>query len=69
MKLDSEKIKIAMARKCMTRKELAKAYGCTVPHVDALLRGKKAQPATVGKLARALGVDVLEILEREEKDC
>ena len=31
----------------------------------AMISGKSAKPATIGRIARALGVDVTEILETE----
>ena len=63
MKLDSKKVQLAWARSEMTTTQLASKYGCTQQSMTALLNRTKVNPVTAGKLARALGVDVTEILE------
>ncbi len=47
----------------MTRKELAAASGMPTHSLDNVLRGRNVRPATLGKVARALGVDVEELME------
>ena len=54
-----------MARGCLSRKELAKAAGMHEPSLCNLLSGANVRPATIGKVAKALGVDVLDILADE----
>lgn len=66
MKIDKWKFKLACARACMTRKEVEQAAGIRNGTMSTALN-KGVSPATVGKIARALGVDVLDIIEPEEQ--
>jgi len=34
------------------------------PTVDNVISGKNARPGTVGRIAKALGVDVMDIIEQ-----
>ena len=63
LKANRNKLDAAMARACMTRKELAAASGMPTHSLDNVLRGRTVRPATLGKVARALGVDVEELME------
>ena len=65
IKLDRKKIEIAKARACMSTNELC-AKG-NIPHGTycRVLGACSCKPETAGKIARALGVDVTEILEDE----
>ena len=63
MLINSEKVKIAMAEHGYSVKDLAREYGCTDVNIHGILSGKyKARPATVSKLAKALGKQVSEIV-------
>lgn len=66
MKANKNKLELAMARACMTRKELAAATGLPMPSLAHVIRGDGVRPATLGKVARALGVDVEELMEVKE---
>lgn len=67
MRIDEKKLKIAMARACMNRNDLIKASGVGTSTLSAIsTKGGKAAVITVGKLAKALGCDVTEILADEE---
>lgn len=68
MKLDKNKYQIALARACMTTGEVIKITGMPAPSVHGALYGKSVRPATLGKIARALGVDVTEIMETEDQE-
>ena len=61
MKLNKEKYLLARANACMSAKDLINAG---IPR-DTLYRAERRdlRPETVGKIARALGVDVTEIIE------
>ena len=61
MKIDREKYLLARANACMSIKDLVAAG---IPR-DTLYRAerKNVRPETAGKIARALGVDVTEIIE------
>ena len=63
MNINRQKIDLAMARKCCNITELAKGYGASTQRIRTILNAKKVSPATAGKIAKALGVDVTEIIE------
>ena len=63
MKLDKDKIKILMARKCWKRSDLAKAYGVSSSRINIILGAAEVSTVVVGRTAAALGVDVTEIIE------
>ncbi len=62
MKISKEKLAIAQARAMLSNKELAAAAKVST---SSLVAAGKANfsPTTVGKIAKALGVDVTEIIE------
>lgn len=64
MKADRKKLELAMARACMNSADLPTAAGLPRPTVQNLIVGKSVRPATLGKVARALGVDPEYILEK-----
>lgn len=63
MKVNREKIRVAMARTCMSSGEISEAAGLSRQTVNNVLYGRNVRPCTLGKVARVLGVDVTEILE------
>ena len=63
MKANRNKLELAMAKACMSTAELQKAAEMPRPTLNNVISGKSAKPATIGRIARALGVDVTEILE------
>lgn len=65
MKADTSKLRLAMARACMNPQDLAKAAEMPPQTVNGVLRGRSVRPATLGRIARALGVDVIEIMKEE----
>lgn len=65
MKLDRKKLEIAMARAKLNRDMLAKKADMPIPTIcNVLVRGT-CRPATAGRVAEALGVDVVELLSDE----
>lgn len=62
MKLDRQKFTIARARACMGQKDFEKA-GIPKGTLCRAMSGRSLKPETLGKIAKALGVDVIEILE------
>lgn len=64
MRIDRRKYMLARARACMGQKDLVKA-GIPKGTLCAALSGN-VKPETAGKIARALGVDVTEIIETED---
>lgn len=65
MKADREKLEIAMARACMNADSLSKAAGMPRPTLNNVITGRSARPDTIGRIAKALGIDVMEILENK----
>lgn len=66
MKVDRRCVTLIMAEKCFEKKEL---YGdISKSTVRRLLAGEECRPATVGKLARVLGVEVSKIVQTDHKD-
>lgn len=66
MKANKKALQLAMARACLGRRELAEKAGMPEPTLQGLINHRSVKPATLGKVARALGVDPLEIMEQEE---
>lgn len=62
MKLDRRKFDLERARACMGQSDFEKA-GVPKGTLCRALSGRELKPETIGKIARALGVDVTEILE------
>ncbi|MCI8858430.1 MAG: helix-turn-helix transcriptional regulator [Lachnospiraceae bacterium] len=63
MKISREKINIQMARKKMTVKQLAEAYGVSRARIHVILNQREISVIAAGRLSDALGVDVTEIIE------
>ena len=62
MKINKEKFALARARSCKGLKELT-AAGVPKGTLCSAMSGKNMKPETVGRIARALGVDVTEIID------
>lgn len=64
MKININHVFILMARKCMTNRDMITASGISISAWNKLKNGKSMpNPATIGKIAKALDVDVAEIIE------
>ena len=55
-----------MARACMNPQDLAKAAEMPPQTVNGVIRGRSVRPATLGRVARALQVDVIDIIKEGE---
>ena len=66
MKLDRQKYELARARACMGQKELI-AAGIPKGTLCGIISGRvvRHRPETLGRIAKALGVDVTEVIETE----
>ena len=62
MTADKAKLTLAMARACMNPQDLAKAAEMPPQTVNGVIRGRSVRPATLGRVARALQVDVANII-------
>ncbi len=63
MKIDIERLEIAMADSCMTYGELAKKAEVSSFTISRMQTGTDVKPATLGKIAKALGVNAKELIE------
>ncbi len=66
MKIDKGKLIVSMARAQLCRSEVAEKAGLSVNTLSGALSRGSCKPATVGKIAQALGVDVTEIIDTED---
>lgn len=63
MKISKSKLNIVLARKQWNQRDLRDNAIVSAQTILNLNKGKSVLPATVGKIAAALGVDVTEIIE------
>lgn len=63
MKLSKSKLEVAMARAKINRNNLAERAGIPIPTICNVYTRGTCKPATAGRIAEALGVDVTEIIE------
>lgn len=63
MKISVPKFELALARCCKNARQLRSEISQTT--TQHIYRGEEIKPATLGKVAKALGVDPAEILESE----
>lgn len=67
MELDMRKIRIAQARACISLNDLVEKTGLSRATVSKTINGKiSPTPKTIGLLAKALNVDITEIINSEE---
>ena len=68
MKISKEKLDIIMAQKQMYIKEICEASGLPKETFKQARSGaRNPKPKTIGRIAAALGVDVIEIIETERE--
>ncbi|MGI6085239.1 MAG: helix-turn-helix domain-containing protein [Acetivibrionales bacterium] len=68
MKLNRAKVELAMADKCMAINDIAETSGIPRQTITAAINGRRnPKPITAGKIAKALGVSVIEIIEEMEE--
>ena len=65
MVADKSKLQLALARACMNPQDRAKAAGMPPQTLNGVLRERSARPGTIGRIAKALGIDVAEIIKEE----
>lgn len=68
MKINRVKLIAEMARQRMTVKQLAEMSGVSCPTVTNIRSGKSCSDLVGKSLARALNVDVAEIIETETEE-
>lgn len=67
MKISVQKLSVETARKCWNSKVLREKAEISTQTLQNIKRGKEVLPSTAGKIARALGVDVADLLETKEE--
>lgn len=65
MKINIEKLEIALANACLTTGQLSKKTELNYSTISRIKLGMQAHPATVGKIAKALNCAVQELIESE----
>lgn len=63
MKINKKKLEIAMANKCIDQLRLAEESGLKYPTIRRACLREGTRPSTIGKIAKALGVDVTELID------
>ena len=63
MKINKTKLEIAMARAELNRNTLAERAKMPIPTICNVYTRGTCKPATAGRIAKALGVDVTEIID------
>ncbi len=63
MRVNENKLMIALANACMNSYDLCKKAGIQYQTFRRIISGGKCKPATLGKIAKALQVPVTDIIE------
>ena len=63
VKANRQKLELAMARACVNTDDLQRAAEMPRPTLNNVISGKSVRPATLGRIAKALKVDVTEIID------
>lgn len=65
MRINRSKMLILLADTQISQTRLAALSGVSRQTLSYIMNGKACRPAIAGKIAKALGVDVTEIIEKE----
>lgn len=65
MKINNRKLDLELARRCISLSAL-RGNGLSPQTITRIRNGADVKPVTVGKIAKALGVDPAEIIEMED---
>ena len=63
MKIDNHKLDLLLAKRCMNLRDLR--TGTSPQTLTRIRRGEDVLPATLGRIAKALGVDPADIIKEE----
>lgn len=64
MRIDKIKILVIMAKQDLNQTKLAKNTGMSRGNLSTIINGKRCKVETVVKIAKALGVDYSELIEK-----
>lgn len=67
LKANKKKLELALARSCMNTADLVCVAAMPEPTVKKVLSGRNVRPATLGRIAKALGIDPAELIDTEEE--
>lgn len=65
MKMSVQKYELARANACMSVSELHRKTGIARTTLNRAVAGRNVRPEILGKIARALGVNVTEIIDTD----
>lgn len=68
MNANRKKLELAMARKRMTTADLAAVAELPRPTVNNVICGRSVRPATLGRIAYALGCDPADLMTEAEEN-
>lgn len=68
MRANRQKVLIARARSCLSVSDIIAMSELPRATINRAINGMSVAPETMGKVARALGVDVLDILEDSSEE-
>lgn len=66
MNINATKIETRLAELGITKSALAERCGLSRQNISTIVRRGTCEPKTAGKLAKGLGVDVADIIKKEE---
>lgn len=66
MTINKQNFEIALAKAKTTKSGLADVAGVSTATITKILAGNSSSPVTIGRIADALGVDVTEIIAKED---
>ena len=69
MKLNKQKLDLAMVNACMNAYDVCKAAEIQYPTFRRIINGKPCKHATAGKIAAALGVRAEDLIEWESEEA
>ncbi|MFW5646139.1 MAG: helix-turn-helix domain-containing protein [Acetivibrio ethanolgignens] len=67
LKPNGERLKLEMARSCLTAKELAEKSGVSVGVIYRMQKSYLIRPVYLGKVAKALDIDAEVLVEKESE--
>lgn len=62
MRINADKLKLEMAKKCLTSSDLMAIAGISKTTYLNVLKGKEVKPVTAGRIAKGLGIPIEELL-------
>lgn len=65
MKIDTKRILAEIATRGITRAELAHDAGISRQSISAILLRGSCEPKTIGKVAKSLGVEAVELIKED----